>query len=187
VYDGVDTVVLHNELAYHDVLPVQWQPLSRSLDPFELAGLEEANLLLLQACLAVEESPVRDKNEELHPLAGELARLDFKLNLILKLLGTLVDSKQLAEPVPVQFNAHGASWQGRGSLPAIGTTGVLHIGLRSSLLQTLDLHAEITENQGGAMSASFLNLTPATGELIQQLCFLKHRKRIAGSRKSRTA
>ena len=47
--------MLYNELAYQDVLPVQWQPLSAPLDRFELIGLEEANLLLLQACAAVED------------------------------------------------------------------------------------------------------------------------------------
>ena len=25
MYEGVDTVVLYDELAYHDVLPVQWK------------------------------------------------------------------------------------------------------------------------------------------------------------------
>jgi hypothetical protein len=185
MFEGTDTVVLRNELAYHDVLPVTWEPLARPPDAFRLAGLEESNVLLLQACLAVEEHPARDKHEDMHPLAGELARLDFKLNLVLKLLGTLVDNKQAIEPVPVQFNALGASWQGRGVAPAIGSKGLLHIGLRSSLLQTLDLYAEISENEGGAMTADFLQLSPTTVELMQQLCFLKHRKRVAGSRKSR--
>jgi hypothetical protein len=88
--DGVDTVVLDNELAYQDVLPVQWMTLWEPPDRFELLGLEEANLLLLQACIAVEEHPARDKNEDLGPLAGEIARLDFKLNLVMQLLAKLV-------------------------------------------------------------------------------------------------
>ena len=87
MYEGVDTVVLYDELAYHDVLPVEWKPLPRPLDRFELIGLDESNTLLLQACIAVEEHPARDKDEDLGPLAGELARLDFKLNLVLQLLG----------------------------------------------------------------------------------------------------
>src|SRR5580698_11340966 len=93
--DGVDTVVLYNELAFHDRLPVQWQPLTRALDRFELTGLEEANLMLLQACVAVEEHPLKDKNEDLGPLAGELARLDFKLNLMMQLLAKLVSKDRM--------------------------------------------------------------------------------------------
>src|ERR1700728_5390924 len=106
--DGVDTVVLDNELAYQDVLPVQWMTMWEPPDGFELLGLEEANLLLLQACIAVEEHPARDKNEDLGPLAGELARLDFKLNLVLQLLSKLVSRDRISAPTSVQFNALGA-------------------------------------------------------------------------------
>ena len=185
MFEGVDTVVLRNELAYQDTLPVTWEPLARPLDAFRLASLEEANVLLLQACLAVEEHPLRDKNEDLHPLASELARLDFNLNLLLQLVGTLVNKAPAVDAVPVQFNALGASWQARGVAPAVGAQGLLHIRLRGALVQTLDLYAEITDSESGAVSAAFLKMPPAAGELIQQLCFLRHRKQVAGSRKSR--
>jgi len=184
-FEGIDTVVLQNELAYNDVLPVQWRPLSQAPDRFELGKLDEANLVLLQACVAVEEQPLRDKHEELTPLAAELARLDFKLNVVLRLFRTLVATVPGSEPVPVQFNARGASWQERGAPPAIGSHGVLQIRLRGSLPQSLDLYAQITENAGGGMSASFVELAPAIGELLQQLCFVKHRQRIAGARRKR--
>ena len=45
MYEGVDTVVLYDELAYHDVLPVEWKPLPRPLDRFELIGMDESNTL----------------------------------------------------------------------------------------------------------------------------------------------
>ena len=185
MFEGVDTVVLRNELAYHDTLPVAWEPLARPLDAFRLGTLEEANVMLLQACLAMEEHPLRDKHEDSHPLASELARLDFKLNLLLQLVGTLVRRTPMDEAVPVQFNALGASWQVRGAAPALGALGLLRIRLRGMLVQTLDLPAEITDSDSGAVSAKFLKMPPAAGDLIQQLCFLKHRKQVAGSRKSR--
>jgi hypothetical protein len=185
MFEGVDTVVLHDELAYHDILPVVWEPLAQAPDAYRLASLEETNVLLLRACVAVEEHPARDKHEDLNPLASELARLDFKLNLVLHLLATLVERATPGNPVPVQFNALGASWQERGTPPALRSRGLLRIRLRGSLPQSLDLYAEITENQGGGMSAIFVSLPPVVGELIQQLCFLKHRTRVAGSRNSR--
>jgi hypothetical protein len=185
MFEGVDTVVFHNELAYHDVLPLVWEPLDAAPDQFRLAGIDEANVLLLRACLAVEEHPTRDQHEDLHPLANELARLDFKLNLILRLISTLTAKESSGNPVPLQFNALGASWQHIGTPPELGSRGVLCIRLRGSLPQSLELYAEITENTGGGMSALFIGLPPATAELIQQLCFLKHRKRVAGSRNSR--
>lgn len=185
MFEGVDTVVLRNELAYHDTLPVRWEPLDRPPDQFRLGTLEEANIMLLQACVAVEERPLRDQGEELHPLASELARLDFKLNLLLQMVGTLVNQAPSIEAVPVQFNALGASWQARGAPPRVGAQGLLHIRLRGALVQTLDLYGEITDCEAGAVSAKFLQMPPPAAELIQQLCFLRHRKQVAGSRKSR--
>ena len=105
--EGADTVVLYDQLAYHDVLPVQWMALPSAPDRFELIGLEEANLLLLQACIAVEEHPARDKNEDLGPLAGELARLDFKLNLVMQLLSRLVASQTFVVWLPLNS---GEAW-----------------------------------------------------------------------------
>ncbi len=124
MFEGVDTVVLRNELAYHDTLPVRWEPLARPLDAFRLGTLEEANVLLLQACVAVEEHPLRDKNEDLHPLANELARLDFKLNLLLQMVGTLVNQAPASDAVPVQFNALGRVLAGaRRGRRAVGSAG----------------------------------------------------------------
>lgn len=185
MYEGVDTVVLYDELAYQDVLPVQWQARARPRDPFELAGQEEANLLLLQACVAMEEHPARDKNEDLGPLAGEIARIDFKLNLVLQLLARLVQREPMPPPCPIRFNALGASWTPSGSPPAVESYGVLRIQLRSSLPQTLDLPAEVAALEESTVKVRFPDLSESVAELIQRLAFLRHRRHIAGVRKAR--
>jgi hypothetical protein len=187
MYEGVDTVVLYDELAYHDVLPVQWQALSRPLDRFELLGLEESNLLLLQACIAVEEHPPRDKTEDLGPLAGELARLDYKLNLVLQLMSKLVSQERISTPTTIQFNALGASWTALGPTPALGDSGVLRVQLRSSLPQPLELAAEISAVMGATVRVRFPELSDGIAELIQKLAFLRHRRHIADARKARGA
>ncbi len=187
MYEGVDTVVLYDELAYHDVLPVQWQPLPRPLDRFEMIGIDESNLLLLQACVAVEEHPARDKNEDLGPLAGELARLDFKLNLVLQLLSKLVATERVATPTPIQFNALGASWTVTGPTPRPGERGLLRVQLRSSLPQPLELPADVTTVSGNTVQVKFPELPEGTVELIQKLAFLHHRRQIADARKARGA
>jgi hypothetical protein len=187
MYEGVDTVVLYDELACHDVLPVQWKPLSRPLDRFELIGIGESNTLLLQACIAVEEHPARDKNEDLGPLAGELARLDFKLNLVLQLMAKLVSLERISAPTSIQFNALGASWTALGATPAVGESGLLRVQLRSSLPQPLELPAEVSAVAGPLVHAKFPELPEGNSELIQKLAFLRHRRHIADARKARGA
>jgi hypothetical protein len=185
MYEGIDTVVLHDELAFYDQLPVEWQASAQALDGVLLSDLEASNIALLQACILVEEQPTRDKNEELLPLAHELARLDQKLDLVLQLLGTLLPKLSPPAQCELRFNTLGASWYCHGSAPTVGSTGLLRIYLRSALPQVLCFACEVTAVSGAEVSARYLHLSERSAELIQRLCFLRHRKNIAGARKSR--
>lgn len=183
--EGVDTVVLYNELAYHDVLPVAWQPCNRPLSRFELANLEESNLLLLQASAAIEEHPIRDQGEDPGPLAGEIARLDLKLNLVLQLLARLTIKDRLPVPTMIQFNSHGASWTAIGPAPEVDSPGLLRIHLHASLPQSLDLPCVISQVEGSQVRARFQELPEPIAELIHRLAFLRHRRDVADARKAR--
>jgi hypothetical protein len=185
MYEGVDTVVLYDQLAYHDVLPVQWLALPLPPDRFELIGLEQANLLLLQACVAVEEHSVRDKSEDLGPLAGEIVRLDFKLNLVLQLLSKMVAKDRMPPATTIDFNGLGATWTCVGVPPRVGEHGLLRVQLRSSLPQPLELPAEVVAAEGSTASVRFPDLSGALGELIQKLAFLRHRRHVADVRKAK--
>jgi hypothetical protein len=183
--EDVDTVVLYDQLAYHDVLPVQWMALPSPPDRFELIGLEEANLLLLHACISVEEHPIRDKSDDLGALAGEIARLDFKLNLVMQLLSKLVARDRMPPATSINFNGLGASWTCIGNPPQVGAHGLLRVQLRSSLPQPLELPAEVVAVEGSIAKVKFPNVSEALVELIQRLAFLRHRRQIADVRKSR--
>jgi hypothetical protein len=185
MYEGVDTVVLYDQLAYHDVLPVQWLALPSAPDRFELIGIEEANLLLLHACVAVEEHPARDRSEELGPLAGELARLDFKLNLVMQLLSKLITREKMPPATGINFNGVGASWTCIGKPPRVGAHGLLRVQLRSSLPQPLELPAEVVGVDGSTAKVKFPDISEALVEQIQKLAFLRHRRQIADVRKAR--
>jgi len=180
--EELDTVVLHNELAYHDVLPVQWQPRDRPLTRFELSSLEEANLLLLQAHVALED---HSPGDDAGALSSEIARLDLKLNLVLQLLARLVLKERMPPPTTIQFNALGASWTAVGSAPTVGSQGLLRIYLRGSLPQPLDLAAAVTAVEGSTVRFEFEQLPESVAELIQRLAFLRHRRDVAGARKAR--
>jgi hypothetical protein len=185
MYEDVDTVVLYDQLAYHDVLPVQWLALPSPPDRFELIGLEEANVLLLQACISVEEHPGRDKNEDLGPLAGEIARLDFKLNLVMQLLSKLVARDKMPPATTINFNGIGASWTCVGNPPRVGANGLLRVQLRSTLPQPLELPAEVVAVEGSTAKVKFPDLSEALVELIQRMAFLRHRRQIADVRKAK--
>ena len=186
--EGIDTVVLHNELAFHGDYPLEWLPQAGPHDPHTLESLDAANIALLHACIASEEQPVRDKNDELLPLAGELARLDYKINLALQMLAALVarDAPPMRS-LPVRFNALGATWTAAAPQPAVGEYGTLRIRLQASLPQCLELAAQVDEVDGAETGVHYLRVSELCGEQMQRLCFLRHRKQVAGARKSRLA
>jgi len=55
MFDGSDTVVLYDELAFQDVLPFAWRPLKEATDPDVAAGLMERNARLLHAREALDQ------------------------------------------------------------------------------------------------------------------------------------
>jgi len=52
MFDGSDTVVLYNELAYEEFARVKWVPLTGSVDAAQAASFTERNVRLLQALAA---------------------------------------------------------------------------------------------------------------------------------------
>jgi hypothetical protein len=49
MFDGADTVVLYDELAFQDVLPLLWRTQAHATDRDTAAGFSERNARLLQA------------------------------------------------------------------------------------------------------------------------------------------
>jgi hypothetical protein len=110
-----DTVILHQELAYADVLPVAFRPLDGPLDGVYAASLADRNLRTLLACAALEEHGQHDKPVEDSPHAADILRIDLKVNLLLDMVGALLAASQSRPPaVPARFNPHGIVWESAG-------------------------------------------------------------------------
>jgi hypothetical protein len=188
MYEGTDTVILYDELAYEDVLPVSWVPSVEPLDATSASRFDESNLRLLQACATLEEQPIlsRDKSDDGTPLAADLARLDFKLTLLLDLV-VHIASRDLRrpDPAPIRFNAIGATFGAPNLRPELGSTGTLHIFLRNALPQPLSLPARVVALEEGKVKLRFLPVTESVADLMEKLAFRRHRRHVAGARRPR--
>src|SRR3981081_4950295 len=113
MFDGADTVVLYEELAFQDVLPILWRPMLNPVDRELMGSFDERNLRLLQAWDAMEEHvPVEKQKSEDAPYAAEIMRLDLKINLLLDLVGQLLAANgPRPTAAPVGFNAVGGIWR----------------------------------------------------------------------------
>jgi hypothetical protein len=181
MFDGSDTVVLYNELAYEEVLPVSWAPLTGALDAVRAASLTERNVRLLQALAAIEDHGVGEKPDESAP---DLTRLDFKINLLLDLVGQLVVANRPRPPaVAIRFNSQGAVWHASEPLPQAGKPGMVEIHLRDFLAEPLRLAGTLTTvSDEGEVAARFAPVGEPLADLLERLIFRHHRRQVAGSR-----
>src|SRR5687767_5626324 len=108
MYEGVDTVILNNELAYQDLLPVAFKPLARPLELPAIAALTDRNVRMLQVCSVLEDHGAVEKKDDSAIHSTDLMRLEVKVNLLLDLVGQLLAAQQ-PRPAPtlVRFNAMG--------------------------------------------------------------------------------
>ena len=185
MFDGRDTIVMFDKLAYEDLLPVQWLPQPGAVTDLQAQHFAERNLRVLQACDALEEQGRLEKSDEQSPHSADIMRLDLKLNLLLDVMGQMLAATQhRGDPRQIRFNAMGAhfAWP-QGPAQPIGTMGVLEITLREIVVQPLRLPSEVVSGGAvGQVRVRFLSLGETVADHIEKLVFHRHRRKIAGSR-----
>ncbi|HEU4485454.1 MAG TPA: PilZ domain-containing protein [Povalibacter sp.] len=187
MYEGLDTIVLYEELAYEDVVPVAWRPLPEPFNPAVVGSFADRNLRTLQALSALEEHGQTEKPDENSPHAADIARLDMKVNLLLDMVGQLLMANQpRPRAAAIRFNALGAVWQGAAPFPALGNQGVLEIHLRDCIAEPLRLVGRIASiSPDGRIKARFIPPGENIADLMEKLAFRKHRRQVAGAKQPR--
>lgn len=183
MYEGLDTIVLYEELAYEDVVPVAWRSLPEPFDPAVVGSYADRNLRVLQSLAALEEHGLAEKPDD-SPHAADIARLDLKVNLLLDMVGQLlIASHPRPRPTSIRFNALGAVWQGASPAPALGNQGVLEVYLRDCIAEPLRLVGRIASiAPDGRIKARFIPPGEHIADLLEKLAFRKHRRQVAGAK-----
>jgi hypothetical protein len=186
MFDGRDTIVIFDKLAYEDLLPVRWRAQAEPVSELQAQQFAERNLRVLQACDALEEQGRLEKANEESPHSADIMRLDLKLNLLLDVLGQLLAaSQQRPQSTQIRFNAMGANFAWPQAI-APNTRGVLEITLRDIVVQPLLLPAEVvTGAAANQVRVRFLSLGETVADHIEKLVFRRHRRKIAGARHHR--
>lgn len=184
MYEGLDTIVLYEELAYEDVVPLAWRALPEPFDPAVISSYADRNLRVLQALAAIEEHGPVEKADDSSPYAADIVRLDLKINLLLDMMGQLlVASSPRPRPASVRFNALGAVWQGTTPYPPLGNQGVLEVYLRDCIAEPLRLLGRIASiAPDGRIKARFIPPGENIADLMEKLAFRRHRRQVAGAK-----
>jgi hypothetical protein len=181
MYEGLDTVILYEELAYQDTVPVRWLPGLPS--EYDLQRIAESNLRLLQACLALQEQARVDKAEETSAYAADIQRLDMKMNLLLDLMGRLLRANSVRPPErQLRFNALGAVLNDGEGQYTNGADGILEIYLNACLPEPLRLIGKIVAMDLGVVRIKFSPVGEMNSDLIEKLAFRRHRRIVAGAK-----
>ncbi|MGE0583070.1 MAG: PilZ domain-containing protein [Steroidobacteraceae bacterium] len=185
--DGIDTIVLDEELAYIDVVPLRWTALPRPVDPDIVVAQSEQNLRLLQALAALDDRGPAEKTDENSPHSADLMRLDFKVNLLLDLVGQiLLKAHPRPAAMPMRFNVHGAIWRAQDGQVKAGEAGQLELWLRAALVEPLRLFGRVVSvGVDRRVKLRFEPLGKPVGDLIEKLTFQRHRRQVAGTRERR--
>jgi len=187
VYEGIDTVVLYEELAYEDVLPLAWRRLPEPFDPAIIGSFADRNLRVLQSLSALEEHGQIEKVDESSVHAADILRLDMKMNLLLDLVGQLmIASRPRPRTAAIRFNALGAVWQGLAPHPDLGAQGVLEVFMRDCIAEPLRLVGRIASiTPDGRVKAKFIHPGEHISDLLEKLAFRRHRRQVAGAKHPR--
>lgn len=178
------------ELFLQADLPLSWQRLMTPLAEAVVLQTNENALAVLQAVLAWDDGNEKRDHDE-HPLlAGELARMDTKLSLLLELVGDLLKLNGAMPPeVPVKLAAQSIEWL-TDNAPAETGRIRLSIALLPGIPKTVDLLAvarSVTaEGKRFRVVADFTEVDPQVTQLIEKIIFRHHRRIVAKARRDRS-
>jgi Atypical PilZ domain, cyclic di-GMP receptor len=177
---------LGDGLIFEEALPVVWTagPLAAGL---ALARLNADNHQLLGAESSLDEVRVHEALKDESPaLVHELQRLEYKMNILLRLTAELaLRNSGLPAPQRIRLTSRALEWFGEQT-PAVGSTGVLAVYINSALPQAVKIPCVVAgerlHDSVRAAQMRFSGLSEAVIELLDKLIFRHHRRLVAGAR-----
>src|ERR1700685_954513 len=161
---------LGDGLIFEESLPVVWTP-GILADGAQLARLNADNHQLLGAESSLDEVRVHEALKDESPaLLHELQRLEYKVNILLRLTAELaMRSSGLPAAGKIRMSSRALEWFGEHAAPA-EATGLLSVYINSALPQPLKIPA-IVAGQGSvdgvrATQFRFVGLSDAVVEML---------------------
>jgi hypothetical protein len=177
---------LGDGLVFEEALPLVWTegPLAEGL---QLARLNADNHQLLGAEASLDEVRVHETlKDESAALVQELQRLEYKVNILLRLTAELaLRNSGLPPPQRVRLTSRALEWFGELA-PALGSTGLLSVYINPALPQPVRIPcvvaAERMQDDVRVAQLRYESVSDAVVEQLDKLIFRHHRRLVAGAR-----
>jgi hypothetical protein len=177
---------LGDGLIFEESLPVGWTP-GPLAEGLALARLNTDNHQLLGAESSLDEVRVHEALKDESPaLLHELQRLEYKVNILLRLTAELaLRSSGLPPAERVRLSSQALEWFGEHT-PPTGGTGQLSIFINPALPQPLRIPCVVAGERiiedSRAAQLRFVGLSDAVVDMLEKLIFRHHRRLVAGAR-----
>jgi len=177
---------LGDGLIFEELLPLAFSP-GPLIEGLALARMNADNHQLLGAEASLDDVRVHEALKDESPaLVHELQRLEFKLNILLRLTAEMaVRNNSLPPPQRCRLSSRGLEWFGE-TAPAVGITGVLSAYINPALPQpfwvSCTVIADGTADGGRVARLKFEGLSDTAVDLLEKLIFRHHRRLVAGAR-----
>jgi Atypical PilZ domain, cyclic di-GMP receptor len=181
---------LGDGLIFEELLPVTWTP-GVLANGALLARLNADNHQLLGAESSLDEVRVHEALKDESPaLLHELQRLEYKVNILLRLTAELaLRSSGLPVAERVRMSSRALEWFGEHPASA-EAPGLLSIYINSALPQPLKIPSivagEVVIEGARATQFRFVGLSEAVIDMLEKLIFRHHRRLVAGAKHAAT-
>jgi hypothetical protein len=177
---------LGDGLIFEELLPVVWMPGALAAG-VQLARYNADNHQLLGAESSLDEVRVHEALKDESPaLLHELQRLEYKVNILLRLTAELaMRSSGLPAADKVRLSSRALEWFAAHPAQAAGT-GLLSVYINSALPQPLKIPAVVAGQRVvdgvRATQFRFVGLSDAVIDMLEKLIFRHHRRLVAGAK-----
>jgi len=174
-------------LIFEDVLPVSWAE-GKLAEGVPLARLNADNHQLLGAEASLDDVRGHEALKDESPaLVQELQRLEFKVNMLLRLTAELARRDSALPPAQrVRMTSRGLEWFGAQTL-SVGATGLLSLYMNSALPQPIRIsgvvEGERMDEGMPVVQVRFSGMSDAVVEQLEKFIFRHHRRLVAGARR----
>ena len=168
-------------LVYQDIIPIRWKVLESPSGAIENASRQYRNTEVLRVIATLGEYA------DQHQGSPEFAHLDFKLNLVLDLVGEIAGYyRDIPTGVPVRLGANAIEWESGQAPPVKGQVSIeiyLHRNYPHPLTLLGEVQAVAPLAQGFRALVVFEPLNGPAQEWLEKILFLHHRRQVAYSRR----
>ena len=182
-----NTTHLGDALAYEDCLPLSWRLSGTEPSPAYFSGLNDKNEEIIKSILILEKHHYESADEDTDRNAIDLARIDFKVNLLLDLM-VQVYSKELDIPPETDVSLRSSQLQWcSDQVHQQGEYLFVDLYLSRRYPRPLTLYGrvygvEVQEQNGYRINLDLDQVSPSVQDLLERFIFLKHRRMVASVR-----